>query len=162
MSTHSRLTAVLTETFCALLIMAGLAFGPSAAQAQTYTVLSAIPGGSGISNPQGQAIALGRDGNLYTTSIGGGAIGNGTFFKFTPSGTTTLFTSIGDYAQSGVTLGTAGNFYGTNLDGGPGGNCGFSGCGRSSQSNRGWRCVSWSPYCKGGRVAGASDLGWRR
>ena len=126
MPTHSRLAAVLTETFCALLIVVGFAFGPYAAQAQTYTVISEIPGGLGISNPQGQAIAQGRDGNLYTTSILGGdangpGYGPGTFFKFTPSGTTTLLTSIGYYVGSGVTLGTDGNFYGTNQNGGSSG-----------------------------------------
>jgi uncharacterized repeat protein (TIGR03803 family) len=102
------------------------------AQAQTYSVLYDAPGSPGIQNPDAQAIAQGRDGNLYTTSIYGGT-DYGTLFKFTPSGTATIVndTTVGYFVASGVTLGTDGNFYGTDQDGGPsGGGCGFSGCGQ--------------------------------
>src|SRR5271169_2389849 len=95
MSMHSRFAAVLTETFCALLIMAGFAFGPSIAQAQTPTVIYALPGGTGEPNsPDGWTIAQERDGNLYVTTQWGGNVGpGGTVFSVTPSGTSTLVES---------------------------------------------------------------------
>ncbi len=113
--------------FCMTLALAAIP-----AQAQTYTVLYDNPGAPGVGNPSAQAIAQGRDGDLYTTSTYGGT-DYGTFFKFTPSGTVTVEndTGIGYFVASGVTLGTDGNFYGTDQDGGPsGGGCGFAGCGQ--------------------------------
>src|SRR6266446_6286596 len=59
------------------------------AQAQTYTVLYDFPGYPGLSGPLAQATAQGRDGNLYTTAIGGGFYGGGGLFSLTPSGTET-------------------------------------------------------------------------
>jgi uncharacterized repeat protein (TIGR03803 family) len=62
-------------------------------------------------------VAQGRDGNLYSTSYGGGANGYGTVYKVTPAGTlTVLYSFDGTHGQnpfSGVTLATDGNFYGT-------------------------------------------------
>jgi len=102
------------------------------AQAQTYTVLYDNPGPPGIANPNAEAIAQGRDGNLYTTSPDGGT-DFGTFFKISPSGEVTVVndTTICCSGLSGVTLGTDGNFYGTNQSGpNPGTQCGFTGCGQ--------------------------------
>jgi uncharacterized repeat protein (TIGR03803 family) len=102
------------------------------AQAQTYTKLYDVPGGSGISNPDSMAVAQGRDGDMYATSPYGGT-DYGTLFKFTPSGTVSIVNDspIGYFVVSGVTLGTDGNLYGTDQDGGPsGGGCGFAGCGQ--------------------------------
>src|SRR5271169_5222918 len=84
------------------------------AQAQTYSVLYDVPGGTGmIQNPAAGAMAQGRDGNLYTTSEYGGT-DYGTLFKITPAGAVTLVNdSITGFIMSGVTLGTDGNFYGT-------------------------------------------------
>jgi uncharacterized repeat protein (TIGR03803 family) len=89
-----------------------------AAQAQTYNVLYNF--GSNPKDPlqpRGpDAIAQGRDGDLYTTSANGGANNNGTVFKVTPSGTVTVVSNLGSPGDSplgGVTLGTDGNFYGT-------------------------------------------------
>ncbi len=62
------------------------------------------------------AIAQGRDGNLYTTSASGGTTNSGTVFYVTPSGTVTVLSNLGNPGNnpySGVTLGTDGNFYGT-------------------------------------------------
>jgi hypothetical protein len=102
--------------FVAAMVTLTLAGAAIPVQAQTYTVLYDAPGAPGISNPTAQAIALGRDGNLYTTSPYGG-IDYGTLFKIRPSGTVTVVnnTIIG-FPASGVTLGTDGNFYGTNQD----------------------------------------------
>src|SRR5438132_14242630 len=59
---------------------------PEALPAATYTVLYDAPGFPGVSSPLAQVTAQGRDGNLYTGSIFGGADGNGTVFSLTPSG----------------------------------------------------------------------------
>ena len=71
------------------------------------------------------------DGNFYGTTSGGGAYGEGTVFKLTPSGTLTSlysFCSQGDSSthdcldgadpSSGVIEGSDGNFYGTTHAGG--------------------------------------------
>jgi len=122
MPTHSRLAAFLTETLCAMLIVAGIAFGPSIAQSQTPTVIYALPGGTGEPvSPDGWTIAQGRDGNLYVTTQYGGTEGPwGTVFSVTPSGTPNLVESSIPW-PFGVTLGTDGNFYGATVFGGTNG-----------------------------------------
>jgi uncharacterized repeat protein (TIGR03803 family) len=115
----------------AALVVFTLAGAALPAQAQTYTVLYTNPSTPGVANPADQAIAQGRDGDMYTTSTYGGT-DYGTFFKFTPAGAVTVLNdTVGGFIASGVTLGTDGNFYGTDQDLGPtGGGCGFSGCGQ--------------------------------
>src|SRR5579862_3565722 len=89
------------------------------AQAQTYKVLYNF--GTNANDPLQpngiDAIAQGRDGNLYTTSNSGGTGNVGTMFKVTPSGTLSVVYNFayspGNDPMSGVTLGTDGNFYGT-------------------------------------------------
>jgi uncharacterized repeat protein (TIGR03803 family) len=71
-------------------------------------------------------IAQGRDGNLYSTAIQGGANNGGAAFVITPSGTLTVLYSFcslsacadGGHPYGGLTLGTDGNFYGTTSGGG--------------------------------------------
>ncbi len=78
-------------------------------------------------------VVEGSDGNFYGTTSYGGANGEGTVFKLTPSGVlTTLYSfcsqSTGDTSvptncidganPGGLTLGTDGNFYGTTQNGG--------------------------------------------
>jgi uncharacterized repeat protein (TIGR03803 family) len=58
----------------------------------------------------------GYDGNLYGTTVAGGANGNGTVFKISSAGAlTTLhsFTDTDGNAPSALVLATDGNFYGT-------------------------------------------------
>jgi len=66
-------------------------------------------------------IAQGRDGNLYSTALGG-ANNQGAVFKITPSGTLTVLHSFtgsdGSQPLGGLTLGKDGNFYGTTYAGG--------------------------------------------
>jgi len=76
------------------------------------------------------------NGNLYGTTTGGGANGDGTVFKITPSGTlTTLHTfdrTDGSGPYAGLVQATNGNLYGTTYSGGASGSCANfapSGCG---------------------------------
>src|SRR6266700_2198545 len=99
------------------------------AQALTPTTVHDFNGVPGPVSPFIQAIAQGRDGNLYLTAGGGsgGAVNCtvtycGEAFNITPSGTVTdLYdfsnndcsnTNCGNTANGGMTLGTDGNFYG--------------------------------------------------
>jgi len=103
-------------------IFATLMFIPSAVpvHAQTYTVLYNF--GNVTCDPLNPMIAgiiaQGRDGNLYSTTPGGGCDVNGAAFKITPKGKLTLVHSFslgagdGIGPQSGLTLGTDGNFWG--------------------------------------------------
>src|SRR5260370_42379840 len=63
------------------------------AQAQTFSVgynFGSNP--NDPANPRGaDAIAQGRDRNLYSTSLNGGSIGHGTAVKITPTGAVTVF-----------------------------------------------------------------------
>src|ERR1700751_745890 len=88
--------------------------------AQTYTDLYNL--GSNSGDPANPAwlglLAQGRDGNLYSTSQGGGTSAFGTAFQLTLAGNITPWSfdgkgNDGVYPYSGLTLGTDGNFYGT-------------------------------------------------
>src|SRR5208283_5109939 len=63
----------------------------------------------------------GSDGNLYGTTSFGGANGDGTVFRITPSGTLTTLHSFagtdGAAGYAGLVQGTDGNFYGTTFGG---------------------------------------------
>src|SRR5882724_5364316 len=99
-----------------------LAFA-TAASAQTFTVLHSFGSTAGEPYQPGYpgAVAQGRDGNLYSTTTGGGH-GVGTVFKITPAGKLTELYGFsgpdGSYPNGGVTVGTDGNFYGTTYEGG--------------------------------------------
>ncbi len=92
----------------------------------TYTVLYSF--GTNPNDPLQPhgigEIAQGRDGNLYTTSSGGGTSNVGTMFKVTPSGVVSVVYNFaynpGNDPLSGVTLGTDGNYYGTTVYNGEG------------------------------------------
>jgi uncharacterized repeat protein (TIGR03803 family) len=94
---------------------------------QTLTVLHTFNSRDG-QFPDG-GLVHGSDGNLYGTTSSGGAHGNGTVFKITPSG---KFISIynfagggdGAYPMSSVIRDSAGNIYGTTQSGGPADNLG--------------------------------------
>jgi uncharacterized repeat protein (TIGR03803 family) len=68
----------------------------------------------------------GADGNLFGTTVAGGAYGQGTVFKITPSGTLTVLHSFcsqsgcpdGSGPDGALVLGTDRNFYGTTSGGG--------------------------------------------
>jgi uncharacterized repeat protein (TIGR03803 family) len=107
------------QLFLALVFV--LATSTTAIHAQTYTVLynfgnvscdPEFPSNAGI-------IAQGRDGNLYSTTPGGGCYSNGAAFNVPPSGGMNLLHSFNYSAgdgigpQSGLTLSTNGTFWGT-------------------------------------------------
>ncbi len=115
----SRLAArgVAVVLFCAII--------PFAAHAQTFTSLVSFTGSNG-SSPFMGVLTQGVDGNMYGTASAGGAHGQGTVFKITPSGTLTTIYSFcaktnctdGAVPYGGLVLGTDGNFYGTTFSGG--------------------------------------------
>jgi uncharacterized repeat protein (TIGR03803 family) len=104
-----------------VLIVAAVAF-PSA-QAQTYSVLYAFPGGSDGCNPYGGLIRD-RAGNLYGTTYGGGTSGYGVVFELTPTGFLTVLQPFAGGPNDGATpvdtlvRDGAGNLYGTTGEGG--------------------------------------------
>ena len=67
-------------------------------------------------------LVQGQDGNLYGTTLEGGAYGYGTVFRITTNGALTTLASFngtsGNYSVGGLVQGTDGNFYGTTEYGG--------------------------------------------
>jgi uncharacterized repeat protein (TIGR03803 family) len=113
------------RTWQIAVLLFALAMSSLGLHAQTYTVLynfgnvscdPEFPSNAGI-------IAQGRDGNLYSTTPGGGCYTNGAAFKMSPSGEMTLLHSFnngtgdGLMPQSGLTLATNGTFWGTSEGG---------------------------------------------
>jgi uncharacterized repeat protein (TIGR03803 family) len=99
---------------------------PVAEPATTYTVLHILGNNSGDpAFPYLDVFAQARDGNLYTTSSGGGANNQGTVFQLTPGGQVTVLHSFhvsdGAVPYGGLTLGTDGSLYGTTTSGGAAG-----------------------------------------
>src|SRR5579863_5701374 len=116
-----RFPAILLATF----LLTGAAWGTSG------KIVYSFAGGS-----DGEYLdtELVRDsaGNLYGTSVQGGAFGSGTVFRVTPDGIHTVLYSFtggadGGEPYKGVTLDAQGNLYGTAVTGG-GGSC-EGGCG---------------------------------
>ncbi len=85
------------------------------------SLLHSFNGQSDGNMPQG-GLAIGIDGNLYGTTLSGGAVGFGSVFKISTSGsfkTIASFTlSLGNYLYAGLVQGSDGNFYGTTYEGG--------------------------------------------
>ncbi len=131
----------MATVLAAALAVFSLAGATIPAQAQTPTTVYGFPGTPGPVNPNMEAIAQGRDSDLYLTAAGGdgGALDCsvtycGTAFKMTISGAVTdVFDfsnqncgviNCGNGAYGGLTLGSDGNFYGAFYYGGTTGNNG--------------------------------------
>jgi uncharacterized repeat protein (TIGR03803 family) len=86
--------------------------------AQTFHLLHSFDFTDG-SNAQA-ALIQATDGNLYGTTVVGGASYNGTVFKMTPDGTVTTLHDFdfSFYPLAGLVQGSDGNFYGTTRYGG--------------------------------------------
>ncbi len=96
-------------------------------QGWSQTVLYNFSGGSDGGGPEGGVI-IDQAGNLYGTTAGGGAYGNGVVFRLTPLNggwTETVLYSFqgpadGSFPDAGLIMDSAGNLYGTTLYGGSG------------------------------------------
>jgi uncharacterized repeat protein (TIGR03803 family) len=104
-------------------IVVAMIMAPSASRAQTFTDLFDFDGTNhGCCSSYPGVLAQGRDGNLYGTSLSGGANGRGNVFKAALDGTITVLHDFnvtdGSGPQGGISLGTDGNFYGTTAGGG--------------------------------------------
>jgi len=95
-----------------------------------YTVLHGFEGTDGANPAAG--LVFDRKGNLYGTTVNGGAYGGGVVFKLTPKGKETVLYSFcaqsncadGEEPYAGVVLDQKGNLYGTTPAGGGYGHCG--------------------------------------
>jgi uncharacterized repeat protein (TIGR03803 family) len=91
------------------------------------TVLHSLSGSPGDGMSPNASLVQGSDGNFYSTTARGGAIGDGTVFKITPTGVETVLYSFGasqsdgTYAEASLIQGSDGNFYGTTSTGGANG-----------------------------------------
>src|ERR1700730_9608320 len=104
----------------ALVAVAGFS---STAGAQELITLYSFTGDDGAA-PEASLIAD-PAGNLYGTTINGGASGQGTVFQLDPSGNLTVLFSFagsdGSHPRTSLIGDPAGNLYGTTIDGGTGG-----------------------------------------
>jgi len=121
--------------------------------AQTLTVYSLDYGASPYAG-----LVQGTDGNLYGTTIQGGADGDGTVFKITTSGTLTPLYSFcvtslctgGAYPYAGLVQGTSGDFYGTANTAGTGEGTVFKITPSGAVTALHTFCVNLSNYCPDG------------
>jgi uncharacterized repeat protein (TIGR03803 family) len=90
----------------------------------TYTSLYSFAGPLTDGNAPFAALVEGADSNFYGTTYGGGTMGQGTVFQFSPDGVETPLYSFpnspsdGAGPHAGLVLGSDGNFYGTTYSGG--------------------------------------------
>lgn len=87
-----------------------------------YTVLKSFSYSTEGANPYGHLV-LGKDGNFYGITYGGGANGVGTIFKITPGGNFSVLRSMNKTTDGGnsygsLTEGSDGNLYGITYYGG--------------------------------------------
>lgn len=119
---------ILTIT-CA--IVALIALPATSAWASSTNILYGFTGGTDGEYTDTDLV-LDSAGNIYGTSVSGGAFGSGTVFRVTPAGKHTVLYSFhggtdGGEPYKGVTLDSQGNIYGTAVTGGKGaceGGCG--------------------------------------
>ena len=106
---------------CAFTLVLGILFAGASAHSQTLEVLYKFTGGADGSQPDSPLV---RDsqGNLYGTTVTGGANQLGAVFKLSPDGTETVLYSFQGGVDGvwpvGLTLASDGNFYGVTRYGG--------------------------------------------
>jgi uncharacterized repeat protein (TIGR03803 family) len=97
----------------------------SLSHAYTFKTLILFDGTDG-GTPVDTSLVQGANGNLYGTTLGGGAHSSGTVFEMTPAGAVTTLYSFcsltncadGALPYGGLVLASDGNFYGTTSQGG--------------------------------------------
>jgi uncharacterized repeat protein (TIGR03803 family) len=94
----------------------------TAATSGSFSTIYSFTSGTDGSDPQATLVA-GTDGELYGTTVAGGASGHGTVFRITLTGSLDVLYSFtggddGGSPMSGVTFGDDGNLYGTTVAGG--------------------------------------------
>jgi uncharacterized repeat protein (TIGR03803 family) len=90
------------------------------------------------------------NGNLYGTTYGGGAFGDGTAFEMTAAGTLTTLSSFAGtngIGPGGLVQATDGNFYGTTLYGGAGSAYGLDGNGTVFEITPGGTLATLYSFC---------------
>ena len=112
-------TAAATLTLAAAAVVSW----PTAARAQTPSVLHVFAGGTADGSHAVGGLVLGPDGAFYGTTVNGGTTANGTVFRLGTDNAFSVLYSFGGGAQGGeptdsLVLGTDGNFYGTTQFGG--------------------------------------------
>ena len=106
-------------------VLCVLMAGTPALEASSFRGFITFNGDNG-STPVYPRLVQAKDGNLYGTTLGGGAFGAGTIFRVSPSGLLTTLYSFcsaancddGSLPYAGLILGSDGNFYGTTSQGG--------------------------------------------
>jgi len=101
-------------------------------QTKTETLLYSFTGGADGGQPD-SGVIVDAKGNLYGTTVYGGAVGYGVVFELTASGSESILHTFeggldGAYPSSGLITDGQGNLYGTTESGG-GSGCGGTGCG---------------------------------
>ncbi len=112
-------------TLCCAAVLS-LATGPAAEAATTETVLYSFTGNNGDGASPNAGLVADSAGNLYGTTVYGGASSAGTVFKLTPGGTATVLYSFtggsdGGNPYGGLIADSSGNLYGTTQFGGASG-----------------------------------------
>ena len=128
---NSRRVFLASSFLIAALLLATTAWASHSAPASTAQLIYSFTGGAGGEYTDTELVADSA-GNLYGTSVQGGAYGSGTVFEVTSEGAHTVLYSFtggsdGGEPYKGVTLDAQGNLYGTAVTGG-GGSC-EGGCG---------------------------------
>jgi uncharacterized repeat protein (TIGR03803 family) len=106
-----------------------LILNPELAPVITSSALRTLISFTGSNGAYPNGVTTGTDGNLYGTTVGGGASGDGTIFKITTSGSFATLSSFsgtnGISPEAPLALGRDGNFYGTTIYGGASGSGGY-------------------------------------
>ena len=119
----TKLTAAMRAALTLAVISALLLAAVQPAHGQRETVLYSFADSPDGWNPFYVTPVLDKKGNLYGTTVYGGAYDGGAVFKLVPSGTETILYSFGgngdgSYPFAGLVLDKKGNLYGTTYYGG--------------------------------------------
>src|SRR6266581_3085265 len=118
-----RLHVLFVSTLSMIVVWVGILGWAEVARGQgSYEVLHAFEQGAQYPTA---GVIQDSTGNLYGTTLYGGASGAGTVYKLAPDGTLTILHSFnysdGYYPYAGLVRDSAGNLYGTTLYGGASG-----------------------------------------